>query len=71
MNLFHFCLRITQYIGDTHNARTLIPLNTCTQTLLLGVSSKSVPANPQDWRSHHRHLTVDGNVTYHWKHKRR
>jgi hypothetical protein len=30
----HFCdffLRITQYIGDTHNARTLIPMNTRTQ----------------------------------------
>jgi tRNA U55 pseudouridine synthase TruB len=41
-------LRITQYIGDTHNARTLIPMNTRTQTLPLGASSKTVPANPQD-----------------------
>jgi ribosomal protein S3AE len=37
--------RITQYIGDTHNAHTLIPMNTHTQTLPLGVSSKTVPAN--------------------------
>jgi hypothetical protein len=66
-----FFLRITQYIGDTHNARTLIPMNTRTQTLPLGASSKTVPANPQDWRSHHRHLAVDGNVAYQWKHKRR
>jgi hypothetical protein len=40
--------RITQYIGDTHNARTLIPMNTRTQTLPLGASSKTVPTNPQD-----------------------
>jgi hypothetical protein len=43
-----FFFRITQYIGDTHNARTLIPMNTRTQTLPLGASSKTVPANPQD-----------------------
>jgi hypothetical protein len=43
-----FFLRITQYIGDIHNARILIPMN----TLPLGASSKTVPANPQDWRSH-------------------
>jgi hypothetical protein len=34
-------LRITQYIGDTHNARTLIPMNTRTQTIPLGASSKT------------------------------
>jgi hypothetical protein len=62
--------RITQYIGDTHNARTLIPMNTRMQTLPLGASSKTVPRNPQDWWSHHRRLAVDGNVAYHWKHKR-
>jgi hypothetical protein len=45
-----FFLQITQYIGDTHNARTLIPMNTRTQTLPIGASSKTVPANPQDWR---------------------
>jgi hypothetical protein len=27
--------RITQYIGDTHNARTLIPMNTRMRTLPL------------------------------------
>jgi hypothetical protein len=63
--------RITQYIGDTHNALTLIPMNTRTQTLPLGASLKTVPANPQDWQSHHRRLAIDGNVAYHWKHKRR
>jgi hypothetical protein len=77
-NAVHHCVaykmslfRITQYIGDTHNARTLILMNTRTQTLPLGASSKTVPPNPQDWRSHHRRLAVDGNVAYHWKHKRR
>jgi hypothetical protein len=39
--------RITQYIGDTYNARTLISMNTRTQTLPLG-ALKTVPANPQD-----------------------
>jgi hypothetical protein len=43
-----FFLRITQYIGDAHNARTLIPMNTRTQTLPLVAPSKTVPANPQD-----------------------
>jgi hypothetical protein len=33
---------------DTHNARKLIPMNMRTQTLPLGASSKTVPANPQD-----------------------
>jgi hypothetical protein len=56
--------RITQYIGDTHNVRTLISTKTRTQTLPLGASLKIVPANPQDWRSHHRRLAVDGNVAY-------
>jgi hypothetical protein len=32
----------------THNARTLIPMNTRTQTLPLGAFSKTVPSNPQD-----------------------
>jgi hypothetical protein len=63
-----FFFRITQYIRDTHNARTLISMNTRTQTR---ASSKTVPANPQGWRSHHRRLAVDGNVAFHWKHKRR
>jgi hypothetical protein len=43
-----YFFRITQYIGDTHNARPLIPMNTHTQILSLGASSKTVPANPQD-----------------------
>jgi hypothetical protein len=44
----YFFFRITQYIGDTHNARTLIPMDTRTQTLPLGASSRTVPTNPQD-----------------------
>jgi hypothetical protein len=56
---------ITQYVGDTHNARTPIPMNTRTQTLPLGASSKTVPANPQYWWSHHRRLAVDGNESTH------
>jgi hypothetical protein len=47
MHVLFFFL-ITQYIGDTYNAHTLIPMNTRTQTLPLGASSKTVPANPQD-----------------------
>jgi hypothetical protein len=65
---FTIFFRITRYIGDTHNARTLILMNTRTQILPLGASSKTMPVNPQDWRSHHRRLAVDGNVAYHWKH---
>jgi hypothetical protein len=42
----NFLLRITQYIGDTHNTRTRIPMNTRTQILPLEASSKTVPANP-------------------------
>jgi hypothetical protein len=55
----------TLYIRYIHNARTLILMNTRKQTLPLGVSLKTGPANPQDGRSHHRHLVVDGNVAYH------
>jgi hypothetical protein len=33
--------RITQYIRDTHNAHTLISMNTCSQTLPLGASSNT------------------------------
>jgi hypothetical protein len=36
-----FLFGITQYIGETRNARTLIPMDTRTQTLLLGASSKT------------------------------
>jgi hypothetical protein len=42
---YHVFFRITQYIGDTHNALTIIPMNTCTQILPLGAYSKTVPAN--------------------------
>jgi hypothetical protein len=47
-----------QYTRDTHKVRTLISMNTRTQTLPLGASSKTVPVNPQDWRSHRRRLAV-------------
>jgi hypothetical protein len=43
-----FFFRITQYIGDTHNICTLIPMNTSAQTLHLEASSKTCPTNPQD-----------------------
>ena len=43
-------------------------MNTRTQTLLLWASSKTEPANPQNWRNHYRRLAVDGNVAYHWMH---
>jgi len=43
-------------------------MNTRRQTLPLWAFSKTEPANPQDWRSHHRRLAVGGNVAYHWKH---
>ena len=62
------CFLITQYNSDTHNVRTLIPMNTRTQTLPLWASSKTEPANPQDWWSHHKCLAVDGNVAYHARH---
>jgi hypothetical protein len=28
-----------------------------------------LPPPSQNWRSHHRHLAVDKNIAYHWKHK--
>jgi hypothetical protein len=43
--------KITQYNADTHNARTLTPMNARTQTLPLWASSKTGSANPGDWRS--------------------
>jgi hypothetical protein len=46
--LYLFFFQITQYIVDAHNARTLIHMNTRTQTLPLEATSKTVPANPQD-----------------------
>jgi hypothetical protein len=50
-----FFFRITQYIRDTHNAHTHPYEYTHghTQTLPLGASSKTAPAIPQYWRSHH------------------
>jgi hypothetical protein len=49
-----FCFFCKLHNRDTHNARIFIPMNTRTQTLPLGAYSKTVSANPQDWRSHHR-----------------
>lgn len=43
-------------------------MNARTQTLPLWASSNTQPVNPQDWRSHHIHLIVDGNIVYYWKH---
>jgi hypothetical protein len=57
---YYYYFWITQYNGDTHNARTLIPMNTRTQTLPLGAYLKTGPANPQDWQSHDRCLAVNG-----------
>jgi hypothetical protein len=71
LDVFKEDQRITHYIGDTHNTCTLIPMNTGAQTLPLGASSKTGPANPHNCQSHHRRLAVDKSVTYHWKHKRR
>ena len=63
-----FFLRIIQYNADTHNARTLIPMNARAQILPLWASSKIGPANhPWNWRSHHRRLAVDQYVVYRWK----
>jgi hypothetical protein len=67
---FYFFSNYTIHPRDTHNTRILIPMNTRTRTLPLGASSKTVPANPQDWRSHHRRLAVDENVAYHWQPQR-
>jgi len=44
------------------------PMNTCTRILSLWASLKTEAANPRDWRSHHRHLTVNGNIAYHRMH---
>ena len=59
----------TQYNSDTHNSRTLThPYEYTYAKPTLWASSKTEPANPRDWRSHHRRLAVDGNVAYHLMH---
>jgi hypothetical protein len=63
-----FFFAIAQYNSDTRNTCTLTHMKACTQTLPLWASSKTGLTNPQDWWSHYRRLTLDGNVTYHWKH---
>jgi hypothetical protein len=47
LHFFSFKLHNTSETLTTP-ARTLIPMNTRTQTLPLVASSKTVPANPQD-----------------------
>ena len=60
-----FFLDYTLQLKHSQCEYTHAPMNTRTQTLPLWASSKTEPANPRDWRSRHRHLVVDGNVTYH------
>jgi hypothetical protein len=58
-----FFLRITQYQADAQHARTLISINTRTQTLPLWALPKNDWAGrSRDSRSHHRRLAVDGDV---------
>jgi hypothetical protein len=54
---------------NSFTVHTLSSLRTHVQNLPLGASSKTEPTNPQDWQSHHRRLTVDGDVAYHRKQK--
>ena len=58
----------TVQLRHSQRTHTHTPMNTHTQTLSLWASSKTEPANPRDWRSHHWCLVVDGNVAYHWMH---
>ena len=71
----HMVKRVIKFFWDftvqlRHSQRThtRTPINKRTQTLSLWASSKTEPANPRDWRSHHRRLAVDGNVAYHLMH---
>ena len=64
--VLHVCLsfffEITQYNADTQHARTLTPMNTRTQTLLLWAPSKDWAGKSWSSPSHHRRLAVDGHV---------
>jgi len=66
--LFFFFWDYTVQYRHSQRTYTHTPMNTHTQTLPLWSSSKTEPTNPRDWQSHHRRLTVDGNVAYHWMH---
>lgn len=57
-----FFFRITQCNVDTHNTRTLTLTNVHTQNLSLKAPSKVRPANPRDYRSHHRRFDVDYTI---------
>ena len=58
----------TVQLRHSQRTHTHTPMNTRTQILPLWVSSKTEPANPRDWRSHHRRLAVDENIAYHLMH---
>jgi len=60
-----FFFTITRYNIDTHNLHTLTPYEYTHKTLSLWASLKTEMVNPRYSQSHHRHLTVDGNVAFH------
>jgi hypothetical protein len=64
--LVFFCF----FIAWTPITRTHIftPMNTRTQILPLWAPPKDSVRRSRDSRNHHRHLAVDGDVAYHWKH---
>jgi hypothetical protein len=61
----------TQYRRRYSQTHTLNPMNTRMQPYPYEHLRETEPANPRDWRNHHRCFAVDGNVVYHWKHKHR
>jgi hypothetical protein len=64
--LVFFCFFIAWMpITRTH---IFTPMNTRTQILPLWAPLKDLVRRSRDSRNHHRHLAVDGDVTYHWKH---
>ena len=63
-----FFLDYTVQLRHSQHTHTHTPMNTRTQTLLLWAFSKTEPANPRDWRSHHMRLAIYGNAAYHWMH---
>ena len=58
--LYHLRRRLSRQILEIDEVITDTSLSTGT--------SKTEPANPRNWRSHHRRLVIDGNITYNWKH---
>ena len=52
-------------LRHSQRTHTHTHMNTRTQTLPIWAFSKTEPANPRNWRSHHMRFAVDENIAYH------